>query len=124
MADKKNNATCSICGKGYYLCQSCKDYMNLSPWKIHTDTSEHYKIFMIVRGYSIGLYNKSEAKDKLEKVDLSDLENFLPDVKSIINKILTEEKAAVKLENKDKVTDNKKRVKKSADTEDNSILSD
>lgn len=85
-----NNATCSICGKGYYMCQSCKDQLRLNSWKIHTDTSEHFKIFQIVRGYTIGLYNKDEAKNKFENVDLSDLESFLPEVKSAIKTILSD----------------------------------
>lgn len=91
MKAEKNNSTCAICGKGYYMCRSCKDQLRLSPWKIHTDTSEHFKIFQIVRGYSIGLYTKDEAKNKFENVNLSDLETFLPEVKSVIKTIMADE---------------------------------
>ncbi len=91
MFNNTNNAKCSICGNGYYMCRSCKDQLRLSPWKIHTDTSEHFKIFQIVRGYSIGLYTKDEAKNKFENVDLSDLETFLPEVKSVIKTILVDD---------------------------------
>lgn len=92
MKAEKNNSTCAICGKGYYMCRSCKDQLRLSPWKIHTDTSEHFKIFQIVRGYSIGLYTKNEAKAKFENIDLSNLETFLPEVKSVIKTILSDDK--------------------------------
>lgn len=87
MTDKLN-ATCSICDKQYYLCTSCKSFMELSPWKIHTDTSEHYKIYQIIHGYTVGLYTKDEAKSKLEKVDLSDLEDLRENIKEIIKDII------------------------------------
>lgn len=90
----ENNATCSICGKGYYMCQSCKDQLRLSPWKVHTDTSEHYKIFQIIRGYSIGLYTKDEAKNKIKNVNLDDLESFIPEIQSVIKTILDNEKTS------------------------------
>lgn len=85
---EKNNATCSICGKSYHTCLSCKDLITLSPWKIHTDTSEHYKIYQILHGYSTGVYSKDEAKSKLQMVDLSDLDSFREHIKSVIKDIL------------------------------------
>lgn len=89
---EKHNATCAICGRSYYMCLSCKDFINLNPWKKHTDTSEHYKIFQILRGYNTGVYTKEEAKFKLQKVDLSDLESLRENIKNLINKIMSEEK--------------------------------
>ena len=89
--NKKNNATCSICGTPYYMCLSCKDMMNLNPWKRHTDTSEHYKIYQILRGFNIGIYTKEEAKSKLENVDLSDFDSFRENVKGNINRIMKDD---------------------------------
>ena len=112
MLAEKNNSTCAICGKGYYMCRSCKDQLRLSPWKIHTDTSEHYKIFQIVRGYSIGLYTKDEAKDKFKNVDLADLKDFLPEVQSVIETILADKNESSENENADGTIDNEKKVRK------------
>lgn len=84
---EKNNSTCAICGKGYYLCLSCKSH-KLTPWKLHTDTSEHYKIFQILRGAFLNVYTKEEAKEKLENLDLSDLDTFNDNVKSQIKEIM------------------------------------
>lgn len=92
---EKNNATCSICGKDYHMCLSCKDSMQLAPWKVHTDTSEHYKVFQIIRGVSTGVYNKDEARTKLKNVDLSDLNSFRPHIKKVIKDILKEPTARV-----------------------------
>lgn len=82
------NATCAICGNGYHLCVSCKDMISLTPWKKHTDTSEHYKIYQIIHGYSTKVYTKAEAKDKLKKVDLSDFDMLRDNIKSVITDIM------------------------------------
>lgn len=87
---EKNNATCSICGNDYHMCLSCRDSMKLAPWKVHTDTAEHYKIFQIVRGFSTGVFTKEEAKMKFKNVDLTDMESFRPHIKEIIKDILKE----------------------------------
>lgn len=89
---EKNNAVCSICNRPYYKCLSCKDIMNLSPWKLHTDTSEHYKVFQILRGYSTKVYSKDEAKSKLQMVDLSDFNDLRDNIKNVINEIIKENK--------------------------------
>lgn len=91
---EKINATCAICGKGYHLCMSCKDMISLTPWKKHTDTSEHYKIYQIIHGYSTKVYTKAEAKDKLKKVDLSDFDMLRDNIKAVITDIMGADVAA------------------------------
>jgi len=110
MKAEKNNSTCAICGRGYYMCRSCKDQFRLSPWKIHTDTSEHYKVFQILHGYTIGIYSKDEAREKFKSVDLSDLEIFIPNVKSAIKSILAEEEPEKSVDG-DVKTQQKKRIR-------------
>lgn len=90
---EKNNATCSICGKPYYVCLSCKDSVRANPWKIHTDTAEHYKVYQIIHGLSTNVYTKDEAKTKLKNVNLSDKDSFRPHIKEIIDDILKENKS-------------------------------
>lgn len=92
MSEQKNNAVCSICGRPYYKCLSCKELMKLSPWRAFTDTPEHFKIFSIIKGVNTGVYTKREAKRKLRNVDLSDLERLRPNIKEIICDILGHEK--------------------------------
>lgn len=91
----ENNATCSICDRGYHVCLSCRDSIKANPWKMHTDTAEHYKVYQIIHGLSTGVYTKDEAKIKLKNVDLSDLNTFRPHIKKLIKDILKEEKPAV-----------------------------
>ena len=87
------NAYCTICGNGYHMCISCKDKMKMSPWKMYTDSAEHYKIHQIIHGLSTKVYTENEAKYKLKNVDLSDLETFKPNIKAIIKDILKKEKS-------------------------------
>lgn len=87
------NATCSICGKGYHLCLSCKDSMKLHPWKIHTDSASCYQVFQVVNGYSTGVYNKEEFKSKLKNIDLSNLENYRDHIKVLIKDTLKEDES-------------------------------
>lgn len=92
----KNNATCSICGKEYYACLSCRDSLKANPWKIHTDTSEHYKVYQIIHGLSTKVYTKDEARIKLKNVNLNDMESFRPHIKEIVKDILKENKPVIK----------------------------
>lgn len=92
----KNNATCSICGKEYYACLSCRDALKANPWKIHTDTAEHYKVYQIIHGLSTKVYTKDEARTKLKNVNLDDIECFRPHIKETVKDILKENKPVVK----------------------------
>ena len=90
------NANCSICGRGYRKCLSCKDNMKLRPWQLHTDTSEHYKIYQALHGYNTRMYTKEETKLRLQKVDLSDLDSLRENIKDLIKDIMgVEEQEAV-----------------------------
>lgn len=96
----ENNAVCSICGKEYYACLSCHDSIKVNPWKVFTDTSEHYKVFQVVRGLSTKVYTKEEAKDKLKNINLEDLESYMPNIKKTIKDVLKEEEPVIKTEEK------------------------
>ena len=89
---EKINATCSICGKGYYKCLSCQSMMQSQPWKQYTDTSEHYKIFQVVRGFTTSMYTRDEAKERLQSIDLSDLNELRDNIQEIIKDILKDDK--------------------------------
>ena len=94
---EKNNATCSICDSGYYVCSSCKDSIRLQPWKIHCCSADCYKTYQVVRGYSTGVYTKDEFKSKLKNLDLSNLENYREHIKTLIKDTLKEEAVVEKV---------------------------
>lgn len=106
----ENNTTCKICGKGYYICMSCKSH-KLNPWKTYTDTPEHYKIFQVIHGYSTGVYNKVEAKQRLESIDLSDLKELRENIQLVIKEIMSDNKdKKIKSDKKD-VKDKEENIK-------------
>lgn len=109
---EKNNATCSICGSHYYKCLSCRDSVKLQPWKVFTDTAEHYKVFQAVRGYNTGVYNKDEFKSKLKNIDLSDLENYKEHIKVLIKDALKEDEPVIEFVADEIVTKEKVVVEK------------
>lgn len=88
---EKNNATCSICGNGYYVCLSCKDNITLHPYKVHCCSPSHFQVFQVVRGFSTGVYNKDEFKFKLKNIDLSDLDSYREHIKTLIKDALKED---------------------------------
>lgn len=97
----QNNAICDVCGKPYKLCLSCKDHLALQPWKVHTDTAEHYKVYQVLLGFNTGVYDIAEAKAKLQTIDLSDKDTYLTEIKEVIDKILAyEDKSNVAYEDK------------------------
>jgi uncharacterized CHY-type Zn-finger protein len=91
MMAEKNNTTCSICGSEYYACFSCKEAMNLHPWKLHCCSIDCYKTYQVVRGFSTGVYTKDEFKSKLQSIDLSNLDNYREHIKAIIKDALKED---------------------------------
>lgn len=92
---EKYNATCSICGSKYYACFSCKETMNLQPWKLHCCSVDCYKAFQTIRGFSTGVYSKDEFKSKLKNLDLSNLENYREHIKALIKDALKEDEVVI-----------------------------
>lgn len=89
---EKINAYCDICGCGYHICRSCQDITSFTPWRVITDTREHYKIFLVLSEYN-QTKNKEIAKEALSTCDLSELESFNDNIKRTIKEIMTDEKA-------------------------------
>lgn len=94
---EKNNATCSICGKDYHKCMSCKGKVSAEPWKMYCCSSEHYKIFQVIRGFNTGVYTKDEAKDRLKNLNLSDLNKLRDNIKKIVKEVMKEDKKVEKV---------------------------
>ena len=94
---EKNNATCSICGKDYHKCMGCKGKMSVEPWKMHCCSSEHFKIFQVIRGLNTGVYTKDEAKDRLKNINLSDLNKLRDNIKKIIKEVMKEDRKVEKI---------------------------
>lgn len=95
---EKPNHTCSICGTGYNACSGCMDVKSYTPWRTIVDSIEHYKIFLIIRDYTNKYIDIKTAREQLQKCNLNGLDTFVPEIKNIIEYILSyeEESKAVK----------------------------
>lgn len=87
MAENNINAYCKICGQGYHVCNSCQNQKVFKPWKSIVDSIEHYKIYLAIHRYTISK-NKELAKEELQKCNLTGLESFNPEIKSVIKEIM------------------------------------
>lgn len=102
------NTYCSICGKPYHLCLSCDKGKN-NLWKVYTDTSEHYKVFQIIRGYSLKVLSLEEARKKINNVNISDMNGYKPEIKQTLTEILNSDNKSLKksASNEDKAKEKK-----------------
>lgn len=110
---EKINAYCDICGKGYHLCRTCQDVTSFTPWRVITDTAEHYKIFLILSEYT-KTKDKNATKEALSLCDLSELESFRESIKKTIKEIMAEEKNEEKVVKHTTTASTKKIVKKTS----------
>ena len=89
--ENDKNATCIICGKKYHLCIACeRTKATWKNWKIIADSENCYEVYKIVNDYNFNKITKSEAKDLLEKCNLTELETFKENVKNVIKEIIEE----------------------------------
>ena len=86
---KKNNRICCICGKEYHFCPTCSEDYNKPTWYAIFDTERCHDIYEICTNYRDGIITIENAKERLSKFDLSDLENFAEATKNQIKEILS-----------------------------------
>lgn len=98
---EKNNARCDICGKEYYVCQSCSEVAKFKPWRTVADTFEHYMVFLALSNYHHN-GNAEEARKALSSCNLTDYETYNDNIKLVIDKIM-ENKQETASDNKDAV---------------------
>lgn len=87
MSESNINAYCKICGVGYHICNTCKTQKTFKAWRSITDTIDHFLIYSAIHGYTVSK-DKEVAKTELEKCDLTDMENFKPEIKSVIKEVM------------------------------------
>lgn len=87
--NQKINHWCVVCGKGYHACDSCNKEKSFTPWRVLTDTIEHYKIFMILKNFNNQLISKERAQELLFPMNLSDMESFKESAKKVLDKIFS-----------------------------------
>ena len=86
MTSKKNNRKCIVCGEKYYFCPTCQDGAVRASWYAIFHDQNCHDIYDAV--YNIlPLQGKGAAKNVLDKCDLSNKENFHPNIIKMINEM-------------------------------------
>lgn len=101
---KEINHWCVVCGKGYHACDSCNETKSFTPWRILTDTIEHFKIFTVLKDYNNKVITKKEARDLLANIDISDSDSFKESSKRVLEEILKQDTQKQKAPNKKKIS--------------------
>ena len=98
LTSKKNNRTCIVCGTQYYHCNHCDEPIKPSWYTIFHDQNCHDIYDAVANIYP--QKGKEAAKEVLDKLDLSNKENFHSNIVKTINEIYD-------IKDKNKVEENK-----------------
>ena len=82
--------TCFCCGKEYRYCPNCDADKNKPSWYFIFDSENCRTIFDTCQRYSTKEYTAVQARAKLDKCDLTNKSDFLPDIQNVIKKIFAE----------------------------------
>ena len=76
---------CKVCGTSSKTCFSCERDRS---WRLHTDTIEHYHIFMVLMNYQVD-HNAKQAYKVLREcgVDFHNTENYKSSIRDILAEI-------------------------------------
>lgn len=86
LTSKKNNRKCIVCGHEYYFCNTCQDGAIKPAWYLIFHDQNCHDIYDAVANI-LPLKGKEAAKKALDKLDLSDKENFHQNIIKSINEI-------------------------------------
>ena len=86
----RNNKTCIICGKKYTYCSHCDAFEKQPTWMVDFHEENCMDIFYAVSNYNAEVATLEETVNKLEKLDLSNIDNFDKSIKECIEKIFAE----------------------------------
>lgn len=76
---------CKVCGVAYNTCYSCEKERS---WRLHTDTPEHYYLWMVLMEYQSS-HNAKQAYSALRKrgIDLRNTARYVPSVQTLLAEI-------------------------------------
>lgn len=96
--NKKPNHRCRICGTEYYACNDCASRLKAQyggePWRAIADVPAHYQIYVILVHFVRKEISAAEALQQLNHVGIGDMDTFLPNYRSLIQRVITEAEAA------------------------------
>lgn len=83
----KLNRTCFVCGKQYHYCYSCPSDLQNPSWKNLFDVENCKNIFNILCRHGQSMIADEEARELLNRCDLSQRDGFTDNIKNHIDQI-------------------------------------
>lgn len=77
---------CAVCGTEYSYCPNCA---GSHAWRFYTDTHEHYQIYLILKQYAKGVFDKDAARAAFSKIGIT-ADSNLCGLKENTIKVITE----------------------------------
>lgn len=87
---RKNNRKCICCEKEYSYCPNCNDFAHLPSWMTIYHDSNCKEICDAIKSYGFNYITKEQAKDLLDKCDLTNKKMFKQSIQNKIDEIYTE----------------------------------
>lgn len=87
----RRDRECYLCGEKYQYCPTCSNDKMKPTWMAEFHDANCKTIFDVCTRFNMNLMTKEEAKEAIEKCDLSNKENFKSYVQEDIANIFYEE---------------------------------
>lgn len=84
---------CYLCGETYSYCPTCFQDRTKPAWMAEFHSENCKDIFDICTRFNMKLFTKEEAKEAIEKCDLSNKLNFRPSVQNTLSNLFKVEEA-------------------------------
>ena len=84
----RRTRTCYLCGEKYEYCPTCSQDKLKPTWMAEFHSENCKDVFDICTRFNMQLLNKDEAKEVIEKCDLSNKLNFRPSVQNTLSNLL------------------------------------
>lgn len=84
----KDERSCQVCGTRYSYCPNCRRYSHLPRWMFNFHDENCMHIWEVSNDYRAGVIDEVAAKRRLEKLDLSQRENFMPVYQEFLDKVM------------------------------------
>lgn len=87
---RKNNRQCICCEKEYVYCPNCSDFAHMPSWMTIYHDNNCKEICDAIKSYGFNYITKEQAKDLLDKCDLTNKKMFKQSIQNKIDEIYTE----------------------------------
>jgi len=106
---------CAVCGRKYRYCPRCDEFKNMPTWMLEFDSENCRKIYYdIVNPFAFKHITKEEASERLEACDLSGIDSFKAEIKSVIDRLVSDPAPAPAADRTKKETSKKRLLYKPA----------